>query len=129
MCFWNDTHAHLSAELSLAGVLLAAPAAAGRYLVDDATTAPDGRCQGESWGRTLEHDPVEASTSPACTLLGVESSATGTRSGSEAATTWGVGTQWIAGDLDRDGRAAGLADGVVVARFPRQRTIGLNLSF
>lgn len=90
-------------------------AAGGSFLVDDATVTPDGHCQLESWVRAIERTEGDFTTTPACTVESVELSVSADRraGGGASATTFGVGAKWVAGDLDKEGRAIGIAAGAL----------------
>lgn len=87
----------------------------GSFVVDDATITPDGHCQLESWVRAIDGGALEGSTVPACSIGNVEWSASADRRAGAGSptTTLGVGAKWVAGDLDRDGHAWGIAGGVL----------------
>jgi hypothetical protein len=104
-----------AAWLGLASPVFAAGGLGGSYVVDDATITPNGHCQLESWIRAIDGGEGEASSVPACSAGNIEWSASIDRRAGAGlpATTLGVGAKWVAGDLDRDGRAWGVAGGAL----------------
>jgi hypothetical protein len=104
-----------AALLGIASPAFAAGGLGGSYVVDDATITPNGHCQLESWIRAIDGGEGEASTVPACSAGNVEWSASiDRRAGAGSpATTLGVGAKWVAGDLDNDGHAWGVAGGAL----------------
>jgi hypothetical protein len=91
-------------------------AAGGSYLTDDATITPEGHCQLETWVREITPSSLEGDASPACTFDGVEwSGILVHRDDHDAGTLYGLSAKWVGGDLERDGRAIGVAASVTHA--------------
>lgn len=100
-----------AALLGAAAPALGAGGLGGSFVVDDATITPDGHCQLESWIRAIDGGRAEGSSVPACSLGDVEWSTSIDRLAGKGSptTTYGAGAKWVAGDLDKDGRAWGIA--------------------
>ena len=106
-----------AATLPVVLIVWASPlwGAGGSFLVDDATVTPDGHCQLESWVRAIERGEVDGTSVPACTVDTVEWSFSANRraGAGSPATTLGFGGKWVAGDLEKDGHALGVAAGAL----------------
>jgi hypothetical protein len=104
-----------AALIRVASPAFAAGGLGGSFVVDDATITPEGHCQLESWIRAIDGGELEGSTVPACSAGNVEWSASiDRRAGAGSpATTLGIGAKWVAGDLDNDGHAWGIAAGAL----------------
>lgn len=84
-------------------------AAGGSYLVDDATVAPVGHCQVESWARWLPQGSYDATSAPACSIGELEVTATLVgRGGPKSSHSEGLGLKHVVGDFEHDGFAWGV---------------------